>query len=143
MAGYNKMTLIGNLGRDPEVRYSQNGMAVCSFSVAVTEKRKEGEHTEWFRVKTFGKSAENAGQYLQKGRQVYVEGRLELNKYKDKDGVDRTSLDVIANQVVFLGQGGGAGAGANAGGGRPASGGNNAPSEGPPGDGFIDDDMPF
>jgi single-strand DNA-binding protein len=142
MAGFNKMTLIGNLGRDPEVRYSQNGMAVCTFSVAVTEKKKEGEHTEWFRIKSFGKTAENAGQYLQKGRQVYVEGRLELNKYKDKDGVDRTSLDVIANQLVFLGQGAGGGAPRAAGGGAPSVGGG-GPADGAPNDGFIDDDMPF
>jgi single-strand DNA-binding protein len=147
MAGINKLIIVGNLGKDPEVRYAQSGMAICSFSVAVTERKKDGDawkdHTEWFRVKTFGKTAENAGQYLQKGRQVYVEGRIEQSKYKDKDGNERTSVDVIANQLVFLGQGGGAGAGP-----RPAASGNGpgAPSDGPPagdGGGFIDDDLPF
>ena len=151
MAGVNKIIIVGNLGRDPEVRYSQSGMAICSFSVAVTERKKDGEqwkdHTEWFRVKSFGKQAENAGQYLQKGKQVYVEGRLEQSKYKDKEGQERTSVDVIANTIQFLGGGGGGGArkdGAPAGerAARPAGGGggDDAP---PASDGFIDDDLPF
>ena len=110
MAGVNKVIIVGNLGRDPEVRYSQGGMAICKLSVAVTEKVKDGDEwkdsTEWFRVTTFGKTAENAGQYLQKGRQVYVEGRLKTEKYKDKEGVEKTSTEVIANSVVFIGGGG-------------------------------------
>jgi single-strand DNA-binding protein len=138
-AGINKVIIIGNLGRDPEVRYAQSGMAICKLSVAVTERVKDGDAwkdvTEWFRVTVFGKTAENAGQYLQKGRQVYVEGRLKTDKYKDKDGVEKTSVEVIANTLQFLGSQG-------AGGTR---------SEAPPktgekvgADGFLDDsDLPF
>ncbi len=154
MAGVNRVIIIGNLGRDPEVRYAQSGMAICKLSVAVTERVKDGndwkDATEWFRVTVFGKTAENAGQYLQKGRQVYVEGRLKTDKYKDKDGVERTSVEVIANTLQFLG--GGAGAGAGGGGGPRRDGGGPAPSGGgngggddapPASDGFIDDDLPF
>jgi single-strand DNA-binding protein len=111
MAGVNKVIIVGNLGRDPEVRFSASGMAVCKLSVAVTERAKDGDEwkdvTEWFRVVVFGKTAENAGQYLQKGRQVYVEGRLKTEKYKDKDGVEKTSTEVVANSVVFIGGGSG------------------------------------
>lgn len=110
MAGVNKVIIVGNLGRDPEVRYSQGGMAIAKLSVAVTERVKDGDGwkdaTEWFRVTCFGKTAENAGQYLQKGRQVYVEGRLKTEKYKDKEGVEKTSTEVVANTVQFLGGGG-------------------------------------
>lgn len=110
MAGVNRVTIVGNLGRDPEVRYAQSGMAICKLSVAVTERVKDGdewkEATEWFRVTIFGKQAENAGQYLQKGRSVYVEGRLKTDKYKDKDGVEKTSTEVVANTIQFLGGGG-------------------------------------
>ena len=109
-AGINKVILVGNLGRDPEVRYAQSGMAICKLSVAVTERVKDGDawkdETEWVRVTVFGKTAENAAQYLQKGRQVYVEGRLKTDKYKDKDGVEKTSVEVIASNVVFLAGGG-------------------------------------
>lgn len=141
--GVNKVIIIGNLGRDPEVRYSQSGMAICKLSVAVTERVKDGDAwkdaTEWFRVTVFGKTAENAGQYLQKGRQVYVEGRLKTDKYKDKDGVEKTSVEVIANTLQFIGGGGGGPRGAGGGEGG-AGGGNDAP---PASDGFIDDDLPF
>ncbi len=156
MAGVNRVIIIGNLGRDPEVRYAQSGMAICKLSVAVTERVKDGtdwkDATEWFRVTVFGKTAENAGQYLQKGRQVYVEGRLKTDKYKDKDGVERTSVEVIANTLQFLGGGAGAGAGGGGGGGPRRDGGGPAPSGGgngggddapPASDGFIDDDLPF
>lgn len=111
MAGVNKVIIVGNLGRDPEVRYSQGGMAICKLSVAVTERVKDGDSwkdaTEWFRVTLFGKQAENAGQYLQKGRSVYVEGRLKTDKYKDKEGVEKTSVEVVANSVQYLGGGNG------------------------------------
>jgi single-strand DNA-binding protein len=110
MAGVNKVIIVGNLGADPEVRYSGGGMAICKLRVAVTERVKDGDEwkdaTEWFRVTLFGKQAENAGQYLQKGRSVYVEGRLKSEKYKDKDGVEKTSTEVIANTIQFLGGGG-------------------------------------
>ena len=107
MAGVNKVFIVGNLGSDPEVRYAQSGMAICKLSVAVTERVKDAEgwkdSTEWFRVALFGKSAENAGQYLQKGRQVHVEGRLKTSKYKDKEGVERTSIEVRAIAIQYLG----------------------------------------
>lgn len=110
MAGVNKVIIVGNLGKDPEVRFSVGGMAICKLSVAVTERVKDGDEwkdaTEWFRVTLFGKQAENAGQYLQKGRSVYVEGRLKSEKYKDKEGVEKTSVEVIANTIQFLGGGG-------------------------------------
>lgn len=138
-SGVNKIIIVGNLGRDPEVRYSQAGMAICNFSVAVTERVKDGDAwkdaTEWFRVVTFGKTAETAGQYLQKGRQVYVEGRLKTSKYM-KDGVEKTSVEVMCNQLTFLGSG-------------PKEGGAAAPRDVPPGKqtdgagGSIDDDLPF
>jgi single-strand DNA-binding protein len=152
MAGINKVILVGNLGRDPEVRYAQSGMAICKLSVAVTERVKDGDAwkdaTEWFRVTVFGKTAENAGQYLQKGRQVYVEGRLKTDKYKDKEGIERTSIEVIANTLQYLGgQGGGAGGGRRDGGAPPArsgGGGGGGEDDAPPAsDGFVDDDLPF
>lgn len=135
MAGINKCIIVGNLGRDPEVRYAQSGMAICTMSVAVTERVKDGDswkdETEWFRVKLFGKTAENAGQYLQKGRQVYVEGRLKTDVYKDKEGVEKRSTEVIGNTVQFLGGNGGD---------KPAS----TPKDKPaPADGFVDDGLPF
>lgn len=106
-SGLNKVSLIGNLGKDPEVRFTQGGMAVCSFSVAVTERRKEGEtwgdHTEWFNVVSFGKTAENVGKFLKKGRQTYVDGRLQTRKWQDREGKDRYTTEVVANQVLFLG----------------------------------------
>lgn len=155
-AGINKVTIVGNLGRDPEVRFSQSGNAVCKLNVAVTERRKEGDswkdHTEWVRCVCFGKTAENAGQYLQKGRQVYVEGRLQTSSYKDKDGVEKYTTEVIANQVLFLGSGGGAGAGGGrredpARDGGPDRGAERGPPAGddmgPADTGFIDDDLPF
>lgn len=152
-SGVNKVILVGNLGKDPEVRYVQSGNAVCTLRLAVTERRKDGDgwkdHTEWMDVVTFGKTAENAGQYLQKGRQVYVEGRLQTRQYKDKEGQERWRTEVVANQVLFLGGGGGE---RGAGGPRPQGGarpqaqrpaddhGDDAP---PPDAGFIDDDLPF
>jgi single-strand DNA-binding protein len=122
-------------------------MAICKLSVAVTERVKDGDAwkdaTEWFRVTCFGKQAENAGQYLQKGKQVYVEGRLKTDKYKDKDGVEKTSVEVIANTLQFLGGAGGGKGGARDGG-APASGGNKGGNDAPPpSDGFVDDDLPF
>lgn len=152
-AGVNKVILVGNLGKDPEVRYVQSGNAVCTLRLAVTERRKDGDqwkdHTEWMDVVTFGKTAENAGQYLQKGRQVYVEGRLQTRNYKDKEGVEKWRTEVVANQLLFLGSGD-RGAGAGAGprkseGSRPAQGGPPPGDDAPPPDnsGFVDDDLPF
>jgi single-strand DNA-binding protein len=154
-SGVNKVILVGNLGKDPEVRYAQSGTAICTLRLAVTERRKEGDswkdHTEWMDVVTFGKTAENAGQYLQKGRQVYVEGRMQTRNYKDKEGVEKWRTEVVANQVLFLGGGDrGASGGArknNANDGGPGArdgGGMDDAAPPPPADnGFVDDDLPF
>lgn len=106
--GINKVILVGNLGNDPEVRYSQSGAAITTISVATSEswKDKDGnmqERTEWHRVKFFGKLAEIAGEYLKKGRQVYIEGSLRTEKYTDKAGVEKYSTDIIANEMQMLG----------------------------------------
>ena len=153
--GVNKVVIIGNLGKDPEVRYTQSGSAVSNLRLAVSERRKKGdewlEHTEWIDVVCFGKTAENAGQYLSKGRQVYVEGRMSTRKWEDKEGNNRYSTEVVAHSIIFLGsgnsdaggsgrrQGGGGGGGGNGGGGS-GGGGQKAP---PADDGFYDDDLPF
>lgn len=131
--GVNKVILVGNLGKDPEVRFTQSGNAVCNLRLACSERKKDGDswvdHTEWVDVVTFGKTAENVGQYLSKGRQIYVEGRLQTRKWKDRDGNDRWSTEVVANRVNFLG---GRGEGA-----APA------PAGGKKDDGFFDDDLPY
>ena len=106
---FNKITIVGYLGRDPELRYTPQGTAVCNFSVATTEKRKNArgdteEHTIWFKVAAWGRQAELAAEYLAKGRQVYVEGRLRLEQYTDRDGNPRTSAEVTASDIQFLGQ---------------------------------------
>ncbi len=105
--GINKVTLVGNLGRDPESRTTPSGVVVTSMNLAMGERRKEGEswvdHTEWMRVVCFGKTAEHAAQFLQKGRQIYVEGRLQTKKYTDKEGVEKYSTEVVADRVLFLG----------------------------------------
>lgn len=106
--GVNKAILIGNLGKDPEVRYTGNQLAVGRFSLATTEKKKDQsgnwvDHTEWHNVVTFGKQAEFAQKWLKKGRQVYVEGRIQTNKWQDKEGKDRYTTEIIANTVQFVG----------------------------------------
>ncbi len=106
--GVNKVILVGTLGKDPEVRYSQAGAALTSVSVATNEswKDKNGEkqeRTEWHRVKFFGRLAEIAGEYLKKGGQVYIEGSLRTEKYTDKQGVEKYSTDIIANEMQMLG----------------------------------------
>ncbi len=108
MASVNKVILIGNLGKDPEVRYMPSGDAIATISVATTEtfKDRDGakqERTEWHRVVFFGKLAEIAGQYLKKGRPVYVEGRIHTNKWQDKNGQDRYTTEIIANDMKMLG----------------------------------------
>lgn len=122
--GINKVIIVGNLGNDPEVRYAQSGAAITTISVATSEnwKDKDGnpqERTEWHRVKFFGKLAEIAGEYLKKGRQVYVEGSLRTEKYTDKSGVEKYSTDIIANEMQMLGGNPGMGGGED-GGERPA-----------------------
>jgi single-strand DNA-binding protein len=109
---FNKITIVGYLGRDPELRYTPQGTAVCNMSVATTEKRRSTsgqaeEHTIWFRVTAWGRQAESAAEYLAKGRQVYVEGRLRLEQYTDREGNPRISPEVNATDIHFLGQNGG------------------------------------
>jgi len=109
---FNKVIIVGNLGRDPELRYTAQGTPVCTFSVATNEKRKDknGEmqdHTTWFRITLWNRQAETASQYLQKGRQVYIEGRLRVEEYVDRDGKPRHSLEVHATDMQFIGTRGG------------------------------------
>jgi single-strand DNA-binding protein len=105
---FNKITLVGNLGRDPELRYTAQGTPVCSFSMATNEKRKDktGEMQDvvtWFRVTLWGRQAETASQYLQKGRPVYIEGRLRVEEWTDRDGKPRHTLEVHATDMQFIG----------------------------------------
>ncbi len=137
MASINKVILIGNLGRDPELRYTQGGQAVANFTLATNERfsGKDGEkqeRTEWHRIVAWGRTAELCAQYLSKGRSVYLEGRLQTREWEDKEGQKRKTTEVVANTVQFLG---GRGEGGPAG---PASsdGGFDA---GPP----PSDDVPF
>ena len=108
MASVNKVILVGNLGRDPDMRYLPSGEAVANLAIATSRKYKNKagemvEETEWHRVTFFGKLAEIAGQYLKKGRSVYVEGRIKTDKYTDKDGVEKFSTQIIANEMQMLG----------------------------------------
>lgn len=134
MASVNKVILVGNLGRDPETRYTQEGSAICNISVATTSQWKDRnsgerrEETEWHRVTFYGRLAEIAGQYLKKGRSVYVEGRLKTRKYTDKAGVERYATDIIAEQMQMLG--GRDSDGGGYGGGRQSAGGGYGADEG-------------
>ena len=117
MASVNKVILLGNLGRDPETRYTTGGDAVCNLSIATSEqwKDKNGEkqeRTEWHRVVLFGRQAEIAGEYLKKGRSVYIEGRLQTRKYTDKDGVEKYSTEIVADRMQLIGGGRDSGGGA-------------------------------
>ena len=109
MASVNKVIIVGNLGKDPEVRYMANGDAACNFSVATTESWKDKttgekkEETEWHRVSVFGKLAEICGQYLKKGSQVYVEGSLKTRKWTDKEGQEKYTTEVRCSQMAMLG----------------------------------------
>lgn len=159
MASVNKVILIGNLGRDPEVRYLPSGDAVANFSMATTEKWKDKggemqEQTEWHRISFFGRQAEICGEYLKKGSSVYVEGRLQTRKWTDKEGHERTTTEIRGDRMQMLsGRGGGSGgsepmareprepATAGAGGGSGAK-----PQQGKKGGGAfdqMDDDIPF
>ncbi|HZV99192.1 MAG TPA: single-stranded DNA-binding protein [Methylophilaceae bacterium] len=108
MASVNKVILVGNLGRDPEMRYMPSGDALASFSIATTDnwKDKNGqkqERTEWHRISMFGKLAEIAGEYLKKGSSVYIEGRLQTRKWQDKEGNERQTTEVVADRMQMLG----------------------------------------
>jgi single-strand DNA-binding protein len=148
----NKVILLGRLGQDPELRYTPNQTPVCTLNMATNEKRKtaEGEwkdETEWHRVVTFGKTAENCNQYLQKGRQAYVEGKIRTNKWQDKEGKDRYTTEILATTVQFIGGGKGEGSSSStpySGGSKSSGGGNTAPDLNI-GEtvSFDDDDIPF
>ena len=153
--GINKVILVGNLGKDPEVRYSPSGQAVANATLATSESWKDKntgekqERTEWHRVVFFGRLAEIAGEYLKKGAQIYVEGRLQTRKWQDKEGQDRYTTEIVANEMQMLGSRSGAGApadqnfnqdvSANEG---PSGGAARAPAKAPAGADF-DDDIPF
>jgi len=112
MASVNKAIIVGNLGRDPEVRYTQSGQAVASFTVATTEtwtgrESDRQERTDWHNIVVWGKQAETCGQYLSKGRQVYIEGSIRPRSYEDRDGNKRYITEIVAQRVQFLGGGGG------------------------------------
>ncbi len=147
MASFNKIILIGHLGRDQEMRYTPQGTAVSNFSIATSEKRKDRsgemqEITTWFRVSLWGKQAEAVGQYLTKGKQVYVEGRLRTEEFTDREGNKRISLEVTASDIQLLGSKGDTGMGYGGSGGGAGS------SFNEPGGGFSkpgggEDDIPF
>jgi single-strand DNA-binding protein len=144
---FNKITLVGNLGRDPELRYTPQGTPVCSFSLATNERRKDrntGENndiTTWFRVTLWGRQAETASQYLTRGRPVYIEGRLRVEEWTDRDGKPRHTLEVHATDMQFIGGGRGEEGGA------PAARAASAPSQtgdpAPEPTELSDDDIPF
>ncbi len=157
MASVNKVILIGNLGRDPETRYMPDGGAITNISIATTDtwKDKNGdkqEKTEWHRIAFFGKLAEIAGEYLKKGSQVYVEGRLQTRKWQDKDGVDKYTTEIVADRMQMLGSRQGMGGGDRgdaperesgpAPAARPAAGAKPAAKSGGKFDDF-EDDIPF
>ena len=106
--GVNKAILLGNVGKEPELRYTQNGTAVANFSLATTERRKSGEawqdHTEWHNLVAFGKLAETCSNFLGKGSQIYIEGRIQTRKWEDKEGVTRYRTEVVASEMVLLGR---------------------------------------
>jgi len=148
MRSLNRVQLIGNLGQDPEVRYTNSGKAVCNFSLATTASWKDAEgnaqdKTEWHKVVAWGKLAEICSQYLAKGRMVFVEGRLQTRKWQGKDGSDRYTTEVVIDNMIFLGGREGAGRGGSPAG---AEGGGDARAESPTpagAQGFDDDDIPF
>jgi single-strand DNA-binding protein len=160
MASVNKVILVGNLGRDPEVRYTPSGAAVCNVSLATTRQWKskdtgdKQEETEWHRVVFYDRLAEIAGEYLKKGRSIYVMGRLKTRKWQDKDGVEKYTTEVIAEEMQMLGGREGTGAGAADEGGsgygdrpqpasRPAAQRPAAPAKSSTGFDNMDDDIPF
>ncbi|MGB9081424.1 MAG: single-stranded DNA-binding protein [Desulfuromonadaceae bacterium] len=141
MASLNKVMLIGNLGKDPEVRFTASGQAVASFSLATSEKfkGKSGEmeeRTEWHNITLWGKLAEIAGEYLSKGKTVYIEGRLQTRKWQDKSGNDRYTTDIVGDKMQMLSPKGERSGGDSSS--APKSGGSSY--EEPP---FQDDDIPF
>ncbi|MDR2636833.1 MAG: single-stranded DNA-binding protein [Zoogloeaceae bacterium] len=155
MASVNKVILVGNLGADPETRYSASGDAICNIRLATSESWKDKqtgerrENTEWHRVVFYRKLAEIAGQYLKKGSQVYIEGRIRTRKWQDKDGNDRYSTDIEATEMTMLGKREGAGESqfsappANHPAAAPSPAGGGGGAKKPAFDDFGDDDIPF
>jgi len=164
MASVNKVILVGNLGKDPETRYATSGAAICNITLATSRQWKDKasgekrEETEWHRVVFYDRLAEIAGEYLKKGRPVYVEGRLKTRKWQDKEGQDRYTTEIIAEEMQLLGsrEGGGGGGGdvdfggGSAGGGAPRSGGagkgagtGGGAAKKPATPDDFDDDIPF
>jgi single-strand DNA-binding protein len=164
MASVNKVILVGNCGRDPEIRYLPSGQAVANVSVATSSRRKDKntgetvEDTQWHRVTFYDRLAEIAGEYVKKGRPIYVEGRLKYGKYTDKDGIEKNTVDIIATEMQLLGGREGMGGPSDGGGGeenaprrapparQPASApAARAPAAAKPASGFddMDDDIPF
>jgi single-strand DNA-binding protein len=149
--GVNKVILVGNLGKDPEVRYSPNGNAVANITLATSEQWKDRnsgeqqEKTEWHRVVFFNRLAEIVGEYLKKGSQVYIEGKLQTRKWQGQDGQDRYTTEVVANEMQMLGGRQGGGGGDQWSSSKPASGGQqSSPAPAGGGDtGDFDDDVPF
>ena len=153
--GINKVIIVGNVGGDPETRYMPSGSAVTNLTVATNESWKDKqtgeqkERTEWHRVAMFNRLAEIAAEYLRKGSQVYIEGKLRTRKWQDKSGNDRYTTEIIADEMQMLGGRGGSGGGGNFGGGQQGGGqqgggqqsGGNAPPQ--PGPDDFDDDIPF
>ncbi len=160
--GVNKVILVGNLGKDPETRYMPSGSAVTNLTLATSESWKDKqtgdqqERTEWHKIAMFGRLAEIAAEYLRKGSQVYIEGKLRTRKWQDKEGKDRWTTEIVADEMQMLGSKGGGGASAGAGamgagaaagssgsGGASSGGGRAAVNDSgaPPGD--FDDDIPF
>ena len=148
--GVNKVILVGNLGADPEVRYTQSGSPVANLRIATSDRWKDKqsgepqERTEWHRVVLFGRLGEIAEQYLKKGSQVYIEGRIQTRKWQGQDGQDRYTTEIVGNDMQMLGgRGGGGGGGSvsqSSGGYDNAGGGSYEPSGGAP---LEDDDIPF
>ena len=149
--GVNKAIIVGNLGRDPEVRYTANGNAIANITVATTESWKDKqsgerqEKTEWHRVVFFGRLAEIAGEYLKKGAQVYIEGRLQTRKWEDKSGQERYTTEIVASDMQMLGSRGGGASGAPdddySGEAQSTTGSSGGGAGG--GDPDLDDDIPF
>jgi single-strand DNA-binding protein len=150
--GVNKVILVGNLGKDPDMKYTASGAAIANITVATSESwtdkqtNEKVEKTEWHRVVFFRRLAEIVGEYLRKGSQVYIEGKLQTRKWQDQNGQDRYTTEIVANEMQMLGGRGGEG------GGRPQGGGGgfrnnppaqNAPAQSSPDNNFDDDDIPF
>jgi single-strand DNA-binding protein len=150
MASVNKVIVVGNLGKDPETRFLPDGKAVCNFSVATTDKwtdkatNEKKEATEWHRISSFGRLAEICGEYLKKGSQVYIEGKLRTRKWQDKEGQDRYTTEIIADAMQMLGSRSGMGGGEPRETREPPAAAESRPAKKPAGQ-FqdMDDDIPF